>query len=338
MKTQILLAALFFSFISAGSAQDKVLIFTKTNGFTHPSIGAGVDMITDLGNANGLWITDRTNNANDFTVTNLSQYSAVIWCNTSGNNLLNASQRQAFEDFIASGGGFLGIHAATDTYRDRSWPFYNELVGGIVQTNPNHTSNNFNADMTVVSSHPSVDFLGNVGDIWNKSEEYYYWRNNGGQLFSGNINLLEVEATGSNNYDEARPISWYKEYGGGRSFYTALGHNSSDYTNDNDFIKHVEEGIKYVIGNTLSVGGLEAKIAFEITPNPVRDILRLETPNVIKPKTLKIYDINGQLVYEEAMGKAITVADINLSRLSKGLYIGALISGKQKSSFKLVKN
>ncbi|WP_378176883.1 ThuA domain-containing protein [Aquimarina sp. SS2-1] len=334
MKAHVFLVALLFFITSYTVAQDRVLVFTKTNGFTHPSISAGVMMITNLGDTNGLWTTEETDNANDFSASNLAQYSAVIWCNTSGNNLLNASQRQAFEDFIANGGGFLGIHAATDTYRDRSWPFYNELVGGIVQTNPNHTSNNFNADMTVVNSHPSVDFLGTT---WNKSEEYYYWKNNGGQLFSGNINLLMVESTGSNDYDEARPISWYKEYGGGRSFYTALGHNSSDYTNDTDFIKHVEEGIKYVIGNTLSVGGPSLKIPFQISPNPVSDVFRFTTSDVVRTKSLLIYDINGKLVYEGEIPSEVASTEINVENLSRGLYIGSVVSGSQKSNFKLVK-
>ncbi|KAA1247894.1 ThuA domain-containing protein [Aquimarina sp. RZ0] len=334
MKTQTLLLAVFLLCICAISAQDKVLVFTKTNGFEHPSIGAGVTMITDLGITNGLWTTDETDDASSFTTNNLAQYSAVIWCNTSGNGLLNASQQQAFEQYIANGGGFLGIHAATDTYRDKSWPFYNDLVGAIIQRNPNHTRNNFNADMTVVSSHPSVDFLGTT---WNKSEEYYYWRNNGGQLFDGNINILMVASTGSNDYDEARPISWYKEYMGGRSFYTALGHNSSDYTNNANFIKHIEEGIKYVIGNTLSVGGVTAEIPFEINQNPVSTVLKLSTSVVTKEKSLMIYDINGQLVYMRSIPSSIASVDINLEKLSKGLYLGRLISGRQESSFKIIK-
>ncbi|GAA0871413.1 hypothetical protein GCM10009117_05590 [Gangjinia marincola] len=44
--------------------------------------------------------------------------------------------------------------------------------------------------------------------------------------------MLEVESTGDNSQDAPRPITWYKEYDGGRSFYTALGHNSVDYQSD----------------------------------------------------------------------------------------------------------
>ena len=329
---------IFFITTSIFAQEHRVLVFTKTNGFSHGSIGAGVTMITDLGNENGIWSTDQTANANDFTDENLAQYSAVIWCNTSGNGLLNEDQQEAFENFIANGGGYLGIHAATDTYRDRSWPFYNDLVGAIIQNNPNHTPNNFNADMTIVNAHPSVDFIGDVGAIWNKSEEYYYWRNNGGQLSDDNINLLMVESTGSNDFDEARPISWFKEFGGGRSFYTAMGHNSSDYTNNTNFIRHVEEGIKFVIGNTLSIGGVASEIPFQIAPNPVKDVFRLDTPNTVTSKILFIYDINGQLVYQNEIPSAIAPVDINVENLSQGLYLGKIRSDNKESNFKLVKN
>ena len=340
MKPKILTIALLFPVLFAVSAQDRVLVFTKTNGFPHSeAINAGIDMITDLGNENGLWDTDETADADEFTTENLAQYSAVIWLNTSGDGLLNDDQQEAFEDFITNGGGYLGIHAATDTYRDRSWPFYNELVGGIVQSQPNHTRNNFNADMTVVSSHPSVDFIGDVGAIWNKSEEYYYWRDNGGQLSDHNINLLMVESNGNEEFDEPRPIAWVKDFGGGRSFYTALGHNSSDYTDDDNFIKHIEEGIKFVIGNNvLSVSGPEEQLSVQVSPNPVSDVFRFDSANTIHPKMIKIYDIDGQLVYQKEIASDEKSAEILVGYLSNGLYIGKVQSGDLQSNFKFIKN
>ena len=242
----------------------------------------------------------------------------------------------AFENFIAPGGGFLGIHAATDTYRDMSWPFYNDLVGAIVQTGPNHTSNNFNATMTIINTHPSVDFLGTT---WTKPEEYYYWKNNGGQLFAGNINILRVAATGTNDYDEARPISWYKEYAGGRSFYTALGHNSSDYTSNNNFRRHIEEGIKYVIGNTLTVESQDNLFDIVIKPNPVTDILHLTIADTVEPKSLSIYDINGKFVFQSDQITALTnTYDLNVGNLSKGIYLVKIKSDNNRvQNFKFIK-
>ena len=224
------------------------------------------------------------------------------------------------------------------TYRDGSWPFYNELVGAIVQTNPNHTSNNFNADMTILSSHPAVDFLGSAGEVWNKSEEYYYWKNNGGFLYSENINLLEVESTGSNDYDEPRPISWYKEHGGGRSFYTALGHNSSDYTDNTNFIKHIEEGVKYVIGNTLSVQDFDVEQQFEIFSDVFQDQLTVYDLKQDEEKKVFIYDIHGQLLYSKKYFSNINVFTIDIHHLSDGLYIGEIVKKGRKQSFKFIKS
>lgn len=255
MKINILTAFLVLSQVVL--SQNKVLVYHETNGFRHSSIDDGIDMITNLGEENGLWTTDNSDDSSVFTISNLQNYNVVIWCNTSGDDLLTNEEQSAFEAYIANGGGYVGIHAATDTYRDRSWPFYNDLAGAIVQTGPNHTSRTHNNTMDIVEAHEdhqSVSFLN--GESWNKTEEYYYWRNNGGQLYEGNNNLLIVRETGSNNYDEARPISWYKEYMGGRSFYTALGHNDSDYTDDINFITHVEEGIKWA-------GDLGVSIPFE---------------------------------------------------------------------------
>jgi len=200
-----------FSIISSFS-QQRILVYHETNGFRHSgAISQGITMFEDLGNEANDWITDNSQNSSVFNDSNLEQYNAVVFLNTSGNDLLSNSEQQALESFIANGNGFIGIHAATDTYRDRSWDFYNELVGGIIQSNPNHTSNNFNADMQVLTSHSIVDFLGPVGSIWNKNEEYYYWQNNGGQLSTDNTILLEVEQTGNNTFDAARPITWFKE-------------------------------------------------------------------------------------------------------------------------------
>jgi uncharacterized protein len=334
MKKLIFFLVIFLSLQL--QAQQKVLVFTKTNGFKHGSIGAGVTMITELGNSNKLWNTTQTNDANDFTATNLAKYKAVIWCNTSGDNLLNDSQKKAFENFIKNGGGFVGIHAATDTYRDGSWPFYNKLVGGIVQTGPNHTSNNFNATMTVLKSHPTVDFLGKT---WKKGEEYYYWKNNGGYLFPGNINLLRVESTGTKDYDEARPISWYKEFEGGRSFYTALGHNDSDYKSNTNFRKHVEEGIKYAIGGkTLSSPDVDNfSNKFKISQNPVQNTLIINFIDKTKVSKVSIYSLKGNLISKKEIIDTATSIEFDVEDLASGVYFVTLENASQKSNLKFIK-
>ena len=245
----------FFVFLSQFiSAQDfKILVFHKTNGFRHSgAINGANDMLEELGtNSNhDTWEVDNTNDSSVFTTENLSQYDVVVFNNTTGGGLLNDNQQAAMEQFIQDGNGYIGFHSATDTYRntneDSSWPWYNELVGAIVQSSPNHSANNLEGTMNLLIDHPVTSHIGNIGDTWVHNEEWYYWERNGGQLSDDNIVLLEVQSTGNESFDTRRPITWLKEYDGGRSFYTALGHNGSTYESNETFRTMIEQAVLWV--------------------------------------------------------------------------------------------
>src|SRR3569832_2120473 len=85
----------------------KVLVFSRTTGFRHASIEAGVDALRQLG-ADNDFAVDHTEDAGQFTSDNLAQYRAVVFLSTTGNPLDQTSERQALEDFIHAGGGFVG--------------------------------------------------------------------------------------------------------------------------------------------------------------------------------------------------------------------------------------
>src|SRR5918993_1996237 len=90
----------------------KVLLFTKTSGYHHESIPAGVAAIQKLGKENKFRI-DTTSDAAVFTEDDLKKYRAVIFLNTTG-NVLNSEQQVAFQRYVEAGGGYMGIHAAAD--------------------------------------------------------------------------------------------------------------------------------------------------------------------------------------------------------------------------------
>ncbi|GAA0871412.1 hypothetical protein GCM10009117_05580 [Gangjinia marincola] len=142
----------------------SILIYHETNGFRHSSINVGIDMINEFGDDLG-WTVSDSQNSSVFNSVNLKNTDVVVWLNTSGNDLRTGAEQDAFENFIQNGGGFVGVHPITDTYRDTSCPSYNNLVGEIAQTSTNHTSNNFNATMTVLTSRHTVDHL---VDTWNE--------------------------------------------------------------------------------------------------------------------------------------------------------------------------
>ncbi len=257
---------LFFSSLNAyaQSPENKgILVFTKTNGFRHNSIDDGVALLNEIGTTYNIPVTNTEDGAM-FNADTLQNYNVVVFCNTSGDGLLTVEQQAAMEAFIQAGNGFVGIHAATDTYRDGSWPWYNDLVGGIVQTSPNHTAANYAGTMDVNEADNAI--TNHLGNTWEKIEEYYYWELNGGYLFDGNIDLLTVRSTGSESYDAPRPVTWYKNYDGGRSFYTALGHNDADYTNDADFRKLIENGVLWA-ANRLQIETIPPSFALTSPAN-----------------------------------------------------------------------
>lgn len=220
--------------MSCAAKQPKILVFSKTEGFRHSSITAGKEALLKLGQVHNFNV-DTSENAELFTLENLKNYRAVLFLNTTG-NILNSQQEEAFKKFIQSGGGFIGIHAATDTEFD--WPWYNKLVGAYFVDHPKTQK----ATLIIENrNHPATDFLNNT---WQKTDEWYNFRD-----INPDINVLisideDTYSGGTNGYNH--PISWYHEFDGGKVFYTAMGHTEESYT-DTQFLKHLLGGIQYVI-------------------------------------------------------------------------------------------
>ena len=103
----------------------SVLVFSRTEGFRHDSIPAGIAAIRQLGQQRGFSV-DATEDAGTFADEVLIKYKVVVFLSTTG-DVLNNAQQAAFERYIRRGGGFVGIHSATDTEYD--WPFYGAVVG-----------------------------------------------------------------------------------------------------------------------------------------------------------------------------------------------------------------
>ncbi|MEJ5962650.1 ThuA domain-containing protein [Pedobacter immunditicola] len=225
---------------SAGIAQQskKILVFSKTSGFHHKSIVEGNAALLQMGKENSFEV-DTTTNAGNFTKENLSQYAAVVFLNTTG-DVLNPAQEQAFEQYIKSGKGFVGIHAASDTEFD--WPWYGNLVGAYFVSHPKQQVATLNIvnRKTIATRHLPKE--------WKLKEEWY----NFNWMTKEKLNVLitideKSYDPGANKMGDYHPIAWYHDFDGGRSFYTELGHTEEAYA-DPLFLKHVLGGIQYAMG------------------------------------------------------------------------------------------
>jgi len=232
----LLAATIFFSCTNNDSNfATKILVYSKTAGFRHSAIPDGKKAIEKLGKENGFGV-DVTEDSSVFNEENLKKYAAVVFLNTTGNVLTN-KQEAAFERFIQAGGGFMGIHSATDTEYD--WIWYQKLVGANFSNHPKPQP----AKIIVVDKNNAA--TKHLPDIWERTDEWYNFKN-----FNPDVKVLaKIDETsyegGKMNGDH--PMVWYHEYDGGRAFYTEFGHTEESYT-DSNYLKHILGGIQYAIG------------------------------------------------------------------------------------------
>ncbi|WP_461098499.1 ThuA domain-containing protein [Spirosoma luteolum] len=263
---------------------NRVLVFAKTKGFRHASIPAGKRAIMKLGAENGFAV-DTTEDASQFTEANLKRYGAVIWLSTTGNVLDNA-QQAAFERYIQAGGGFVGIHAATDTEYD--WPWYNQLVGAYFLSHPKQQ----NAEIAIIDkNHPSTSML---PDRWKRFDELYNFKS----IVDG-IHVLgkidEKTYQGGANGDN-HPFMWYRDFDGGKMFYTAGGHTDESYV-EPLFLQHLLGGIKSVMATSLKFS--QAKT--QPYPEENRFERTVLSPSLDEPTELAVLD-NGKVLFAERKG------------------------------------
>jgi hypothetical protein len=141
----------------AQAAPKRVLVVTTTMGFRHSSIATAEKVLAKLGEETGSFTVEyarvdpnepqfKGDNgkpdpakvtaaikavlAEKMSVEALKNYDAVIFANTTGD--LPLPDNQAFLDWIKSGKGFVGMHAATDTFP--GFPGYIDMIGGHFKT------------------------------------------------------------------------------------------------------------------------------------------------------------------------------------------------------------
>ncbi|MCX4469987.1 ThuA domain-containing protein [Micromonospora sp. NBC_01655] len=230
-----------------------VLVFSRTAGFRHDSIPAGLAAIQKLGADNGFTV-DASEDGAAFTDENLAKYRAVIWLSTTG-DVLDADQQAAFERYIQGGGGYVGIHAASDT--EYSWSWYGDLVGAYFASHPA----NQQATVKVEDhAHPSTAAL---PGRWSRFDEWYNFRSNP----RGDVHVLaSLDETsyspGAGAMGADHPTAWCQDFDGGRAWYTGGGHTQESYA-DPEFLTHLLGGIRTAAGVERADCGASKTSSFE---------------------------------------------------------------------------
>lgn len=217
----------------------NILVFSKTGGYRHTSIEKGIEALKTMGELQH-WKMNFSEDASWFTKEELSKYNLILFLNTTG-DILNANEQTAFENYIKSGGNYVGVHAASDTEFD--WPFYAEMVGAQFKSHPKQQKATL--VKTTDCQHPSVE---HYKVTFEKFDEWYNFRKPVPSYVNVVLSIDETSYVGE-RMGTFHPISWYHVYQGGRVFYTAMGHDDASYS-DADFLKHLQEGIRWALGLT----------------------------------------------------------------------------------------
>ena len=218
--------------------QSRILVFSKTAGYRHSSIEPGIAAIRQLGAQNNFAV-DATEDAAAFTERNLRRYRAVVFLSTTG-DVLDPRQQDAFERYIQAGGGWVGIHAATDT--EYEWPWYGRLAGAYFVSHPNNPNVRRGTFRVRDSTHVSTRGL---PARWEREDEFYNFRNINPAIRV----LVDIDETsyqgGTNGANH--PMSWYHEFSGGRAWYTNMGHTDATFS-EPLFLRHLLGGIRWAMG------------------------------------------------------------------------------------------
>jgi cytochrome c len=241
LRITLFLFALATQMCAQNPAKPRILIFSKTAGWHHSSIAAGNAAMQKMGNLHDIEV-DTTTDASFFYEENLQKYRAVVFLNTT-EDVLNAQQQNHFERYIEAGGGFVGIHAASDT--EYGWPWFTKLVGGQFNGHPNEPNVRHASFDCVDRTHVSTE---KMPAHFERDDEFYNFKNLN-PACKILVTIDEKTYEGGTN-GAFHPISWYHNYDGGRAFYTAMGHTDSTYL-EPIFLDHIYGGLKYSMGNRL---------------------------------------------------------------------------------------
>ncbi|MCK4885790.1 MAG: ThuA domain-containing protein [Planctomycetes bacterium] len=245
MKTVFIVVCLLVLFsCDLCLAKANILIYTKNGkGYVHDNIDASVECLKNICKKNG-WDCQVSDDASIFTKEKISKFDVLVFSNTNNETFDTQQQRDVFKAYIQGGGGFVGIHSVCGS--ERNWPWFWANLGGKFVRHPDFQK----FDVKVIDhDNPSTAHL---GEIWKWEDECYFMNQLNPDIHVLlAVDLVTIKDEGKKDYPgevfgQYFPLCWCHEFDGGRQWYTALGH-SIDHYKDENFKKHLEGGIKWVL-------------------------------------------------------------------------------------------
>lgn len=229
----------------------QLLAIGEEKGYRHEAVSHALATIERMGRESGLWDTTirtdteaLTKKKLEYNAKNLNDFDAVLFY-TGGELEMNAQQKADFLSFIHDDGkGFVGVHSATITFT--SWPEYGEMIGGYFDEHPWGTF-----DAPVIVEDPMFPGMQQWPRSFVLRDEIYqikdYSRDKVRVLMRLDPSKLDLKNTKVHRADRDFAVTWAKNYGKGRVFYSTLGHVTENW-DDPRLQRMYTEAIKWALG------------------------------------------------------------------------------------------
>ena len=248
----------------------KLLVFSRTNGFRHASIATGKIALAEMGKKTGAYEAVISEELVNFEKDKIGQFDAICFLSTTQNpfspfkeeleKMSDEEKAKASEyemqlkenlmSYVKNGGGFVGIHAATDTFYE--WAEYGEMINGYFDGHPWGAGTQVSIKVEPgQEKHPLVAMFD--GENIDFKEEIYQLKD---PYDSSKVHMLlrldpeksDMNVKGLKREDKDWGVAWARNWDDGRVFYCSIGHNDNMYWNPK-VLSHYLAGIQWAIGD-----------------------------------------------------------------------------------------
>jgi type 1 glutamine amidotransferase len=239
----------------------RLLVFWRCEGYIHTSIPWANAAMRAMADRTGAFEVDFADQYAVFEAANLARYDALLFNNTTHLVFPEESMQQAILEFIQSGKGVVGLHAATDNFYE--WEAGAQMMGGQFCGHP-WTADGTWAFRLNDPKHTLNQAFGGEGFRY-QDEIYQYdpatWQGEAVLRLLVSLDFTDPAtaarltdprfANYNDRYGSAErevPVSWVRRLGEGRLFNTNFGHREETYTHA-PIMRHLLDGIQYALGD-----------------------------------------------------------------------------------------
>ena len=232
----------------------RMLVFAKGKGHVHTAIPYGTKALGLMAEKTGAFEIVVTTDMAVFRPEVLKSFDAICFNNSNRMDFSDPAKRKAVMDFVRSGKGVVGIHAATTNFTSKrpvgsvDWPEGAAMLGGIFAGHPWRSGKGEWAVKIDDPGHPLTAAFRGKG--FKVADEIYVCSNFQADdlriLLS--LDFADPKTGALKGNHKSAPISWIRDWGKGRVFYCSFGHDHDIFWNA-PILQHLLDGIQFALGD-----------------------------------------------------------------------------------------